>query len=753
MEITNTAFIGNYIPRQCGIATFTSDLCRSVSSVFPEMSFYVLPVNDTAEGYDYPEEVRFEIQEEDINSYLRAAEYLNINNIDVVSLQHEFGIFGGSSGNYIVPLLKNLNMPVVTTLHTVFQNYNDDQRRVIKEIIQTSTRIVVMTRKALELLNASFPGYKDKIDVIAHGIPDLPFVDPSFYKDEFGMSGKNVLLTFGLLSENKGVENVIKALPKIVSAFPDTVYIILGATHPKVFRETGDAYRLGLERLAVRLGVQKNIVFYNRFLDIKELTQFICACDIYLTPYLHEEQIVSGTLSYAFGAGKAVVSTPYWHAAELLSEGMGILVPFSNSDRIVDAVISLLSDPVKANTIRKNAYLKSREFVWQNVARKYMRAFQKARSEFRVQKIRIRRIKTLDQCGEELPALNMSHIARLTDNTGIIQHATFTVPSFTEGYCTDDNARALILSILLEEACYNTSDEIQKSAYVYASYLQHAFNQESRRFRNFMSYDRRWLKETNIEDAHGRAVWALGTCVGRSRNSEMRNFATKLFHESVGATSDFSSPRAWAFSILGIHEYLKTFKGDRAIMLIRDRLGMKLLELFEKNAGDGWLWPEDTLTYDNAKLSHALVVSGRDCGNEKMVNAGIASIEWLYSMQTAPAGYFRPVSTAGTKRGQTDRKLFDQQPLEAHSTLSTCLAVFRDTSDINWFRKSVNVFEWYMGRNDLGLDVYDPTTGGCRDGLHIDRLNFNQGAESTLSFLLSLVEMQIAQNEVKLFNS
>ena len=480
-EIRKIAFLGDYLPRKCGIATFTSDLLTAVATEHPQSQCFAVPVNDRKGGYAYPDVVRFEIEEQDLASYQRAADFLNISNVDIVCVQHEFGIFGVPAGSHLLALLRELKTPIVTTLHTVLREPNSDQRRVMQELIARSTRLVVMADRGRQMLQEILQAPPGKIDVIPHGIPNIPFVDPNYYKDQFGVEGRLVLLTFGLLSPNKGIEHVLNALPRILAEFPDLVYIVLGATHPNELREQGEAYRQSLERLAKKNNVQKSVIFYNRFVDLDELKEFIGATDIYITPYLNEAQITSGTLAYTFGAGKAVVSTPYWHASELLAEDRGVLVPFGNADAIAREVIGLLRDDTRRHAIRKNAYKLGREMVWSNVATLYLRCFELARLERAVLSRKSFATKTLDKAPRDLPELNLDHLSRMTDSTGLFQHALFTVPNFSEGYCTDDNARGLILTMLLDEL-EGAPERTRTLATTYAAFLNHALNLKTKRF-------------------------------------------------------------------------------------------------------------------------------------------------------------------------------------------------------------------------------------------------------------------------------
>lgn len=750
-EIRKIAFVGNYLPRQCGIATFTTDVCASVAAQFPRVECFAVPVNDIEGGYDYPKEVRFEIEEQELGSYHRAADFLSISDVNVVCVQHEFGIFGGSAGGHILALLRELNLPIVTTLHTVLKTPNPEQKRVMQELIQLSTRLVVMSKNGKEFLKSVYHAPESKIDMIHHGIPEIPFVESDLYKDLFGVEGRRVLLTFGLLSPNKGIENVFNALPKIAAEFPDVVYIVLGATHPHLVREQGDVYRLGLELLAKKNDIQKHVIFYNRFVEIEELKEFIRAADIYITPYLNEAQIVSGTLAYCFGAGKAIVSTPYLYAEELLAENRGVLVPFNDSDAIAREVMGLLRDETRRTVMRKKAYEMGREMVWSNVARSYMRAFEKARMERAGHTRKLFAVKTLDRQLIQLPEIKLDHIFRMTDSTGLFQHAVQTVPNFSTGYCTDDNARALVLTVLLEELGED-SPQLRNAASTYAAFIRHAFDSKLKRFRNCMDFARSWAAEESSEDAQGRALWALGTCVGRSKNSSFQTLAGQLFGDAISPVPEFSSPRAWALALIGAHEYLRRFSGDRLVNQLRETLTDRLMELYEKAADTDWPWFEDSVTYMNAKLSHALILSGRWTARPGVFDVGIKTLRWLMKIQTAEGGYFRPIGSNGFFKRGGPRANFDQQPIEAHAAVSACLEAYRTTTDPFWFAQARHAFDWFLGRNDLGILLYDPNSGGCRDGLHVDRVNQNQGAESTLAFLLSLAEMRQAQNEMAAFS-
>ncbi|HTT17614.1 MAG TPA: glycosyltransferase [Candidatus Sulfotelmatobacter sp.] len=590
----------------------------------------------------------------------------------------------------------------------------------------------------------------NKIDMVPHGVPDLPFLDPNFYKDRFGVEGKAVLLTFGLLSPNKGIENVIQAMPQILSKHKNVVYIVAGATHPHILRREGDIYQASLQALAKEIGVEAQVIFHNRFVSPEEMVEFIGAADIYITPYRHEAQVVSGTLAYALGAGKAIISTPYWHAIELLDGRRGALVPFQNPDAIAHKAIELLDTPAIRHAMRKRAYLFAREMVWKRVAQGYMESFSRVRSDRmetpRVQFSARMTHKSLDQ----LPELKLNHLNQMTDDTGMLQHAIFTIPNRREGYTTDDNARALILAVLLEHMDKDRAGEgglpSAKSAGLYLSFLEHAFNPETGRFKSLLSYDRGWNETEGSEDCHGRALWALGTVLGGSQDHGLRGAAGRLFEFSLPAVLAFSSPRAWAYTLLGVQQYLTSYPGDRDAQKVRSALSRRLLEMYESIRRPDWKWFENVLAYGNARLPQCLLLAGAACSDDRMVSAGLESLDWLSTVQHCEINrHFVPIGSQGFFRQNGEKARFDQQPLEAAGAVSACLQAYRVTGDSCWRNEAWSAFNWFIGDNDLQLPLYDSATGGCRDGLHPDRANENRGAESTLSFLMALLEMQSLQ--------
>ena len=744
---TRIAFIGNYLPRECGIATFTTDLCTAVAAEYGAERLFAIPVNDPDSHYDYPERVRLELVQEDVASYERAADFLNFNDNDLVCLQHEYGIYGGPAGRHILTLLRRLKMPLVTTLHTVLREPDRNQYLVLEEIAQLSDRLIAMSELAAELLRNTYGVPSHKIDVIPHGVPDLPFTDPNYFKDIFGAEGKSVMLTFGLLSPNKGIENVIRALPAILARHPNVIYIVSGVTHPHIRRREGERYRDGLGALAAELGVSSNLMLSNRFVNSDELVQHVGAADIYITPYRQEAQIVSGTLAIALGAGKAIISTPYWHAKELLAEKRGVIVPFESPGAIADAVIALLENDAERHAMRKRAYLHSRETTWPKTARAYMASFQRARFERSLQPRAAQKEEDARTAAEQieiLPDVKLDHMVALTDDTGMLQHAIFSVANTREGYTTDDNARALIVSTLVaERARDGYESEVQDLSQRYLAFLWFAFDTDRMRFRNFLSYGRTWLEDVGSEDSHGRALWALGTVLGHSRTAGLRGAAGRLFESAMPSALTFTSPRAWAFAILGAQAYLDWFPGDRAVQGFRNTLAERLLALYLRTRSTEWHWFEKGLSYSNATLPHALILAGHRSGNVKMTEAGVESMEWLTAAQhRGDKGTFVPIGSNGFFAEGNEKARFDQQPIEACVTISACLETYRLTQDDRWLEEAENAFRWFLGKNDLNIPLYDAATGGCKDGLHPDRVNENQGAESTLSFIMALLEMQ-----------
>jgi len=733
------AFVGSYVPRRCGIATFTHDLRAAVAAADPAAECLVVAMNDRGRRYDYPDEVRLECGAGRLESFRQAADFLNVSNVDVVSLQHEYGIFGGEAGGHVLDMLRELRPPVHATLHTVLARPSVPQRRVLAEIIRLSARIAVMSQRGRALVRELYGVSAERIDLIPHGIPDADLVDPRPHKSRLGLADAKVVLTFGLLSPNKGIEHVIRAMPGLVARHPEVRYIVVGATHPHLLGPEGDPYRDGLLRLADELGVAGHVIFHDRFFAMPDLLTFLGAADVYVTPYLNEDQITSGTLAYAFGCGKAVVSTPYWHARELLGDGGGVLVPFRDHAAIERAVLGLLADDGARRAMQTRAHQRGRGMTWSRVARLYGEAFRLARLGPAVPPRRGSSGPPSPPRGQPLPRIVLDHLWRLTDTTGLLQHASHDIPRLSAGYCTDDNARALELMIRLAGLGVEPV-ATRRAAVIYAAFLEHAFDPATGRFRNFLSYDRRWLDRDGSDDCLGRAAAALGACIGSSPWPPLVRWAIGMFDRVVGAVAATTSPRAWALGIIGIAEAKRRFEGYRFAASTSRELARRLLAL-RHAADDDWPWFEDIVAYENARLCQAAIVAGRLTDDDGAMKVGLASLEWLWQVQQSPQGRFSPVGCRGFfPRGGT-MAVFDQQPIEAHTTLLACLEACAVTADEEWLRRAWIAFEWFRGHNVAGLAVADPAGGGCRDGLLVDRTNENQGAESTLAFLGSVAAL------------
>ncbi|WP_413990814.1 glycosyltransferase family 4 protein [Labrys okinawensis] len=743
-SLNRLAFIGNSLPRRCGIATFTTDLQQAVAASRADLDTSIVVMTDHGHHYAYPSAVQLQIHDDRLEDYIEAADFLNTGHVDAVSLQHEFGIFGGEAGSHIMTLLSRLTMPIITTLHTILAEPTPEQRSVLVRVVDASSKVIVMAEKGRELLRTIYEVADEKIEVIPHGIPDFAFVKPDRAKAKLGFKDKSVILTFGLLSPNKGIETMIDAMPSILQSQPDAIYVVLGATHPNLVLEQGEAYRESLMERVRNLGIEDRVVFLDQFVDKPTLLSFISMCDVYVTPYLKEAQMTSGTLAYSFGLGKAVVSTPYWHAQELLADGRGILVPFNDTRAIGSAVGGLLSNDTRRQAMRERAYATSRSMTWERTAERYLAVFEKA--------IRNSHIKAAHKERRQIdhrlfardtaasPPMELSHFLSMCDDTGLFQHAVLCVPDRDHGYCVDDNARALLLACALNSPGELRLSEIQTTRL--AAFVQHAWNSDTKRFRNFMSFDRRWLEDTGSEDSHGRTLWALGKTASSDANGSRRRWAAFLFEQALEAVEHFTSPRAWAFTLLGLDDYCAVARHDVRALRLRTLLADRLISLLHSVETADWIWFEEGLSYDNARLSQALIVTGSTVGNPIYVEAGLRSLRWLTQLQTSPSGFFRPVGTRGFGEKRKPPHAFDQQPVEATAMISACLSAWRATNDVIWQGDATRIFAWFLGSNDLSVPLVDPRTGSCSDGLHPDRANENKGGESVLSYLISLAEIR-----------
>ncbi len=745
-EDASIAFIGNYLPRRCGLATFTTHLLEAVALNTPDTDCWAVAMNDRKQGYDYPPQVRLEINQKKLSEYCQTAEQINHSTAGIVCLQHEYGIFGGQRGSFILELLGDLKIPVVTTLHTILKNPSDEERYIIMQLAELSDRMVVMSERSVDFLRNIYHIPAEKIVLIHHGIPDVPLLPSADYKDRFDVADKQVLLTFGLLSPGKGIETVIDALPEVIKTHPDVIYMVVGATHPHLKAEQGEEYRLGLHMRAKQLGVADHVIFYDQFVSDEELPAFIGAADIYITPYLNEAQIISGTLAYAMGMGKAVLSTPYWHAQELLAEGRGRLFPFRDHHQLGYEINRLLNQPDELRRLQVKAYNHGRKMIWREVGRRYLETFEHAKAQ------RLRNTppqqcaETLDLRQQVLPEIKLHHLRRLTDCTGILQHAKFTVPDRSHGYCVDDNARALIV-VLKTQNLHPQEHSLNDMISTYLSFLDYAFNDETLRFRNFMSYERSWLEQTGSEDSHGRAIWGLGTAIALGKNKGHVNLASSLFRRAINTVEHFTSPRAVAFTIIGIHGYLARNQGDAPVEKLCAQLSDKLMSWFDACASKDWPWFEDMLSYDNARLPQALLLSGQWLSDQKMLNTALAALSWLSEIQTDGTGdHFVAIGNHGWYKKGGKKARFDQQPVEASAMVDACLEAYNASHDEQWITRTYRCFNWYQGENDLNIPLYDYATGGCQDGLMENGVNENQGAESSLSWLMALLAVYEQRN-------
>jgi glycosyltransferase involved in cell wall biosynthesis len=734
------AVIGNSLPRRCGIATFTTDLQQAISTSRLNLKTGIVAMTDRGQAYDYPPSVALQIKDGNIEDYVRAADFLNAGRFDVVCLQHEFGIFGGDAGAHILELLSRLTMPVVTTLHTVLADPTAVQRAVIGRIVAASSKVVVMANKGRELLRSVYQMPDEKIEVIAHGIPDAAFVGSDAAKARLGFHGRSVILTFGLLSPNKGIEVVIDAMPLILKRSPDAVYVVLGATHPNLVRDQGETYRESLMTRARELGVHGQVVFLDRFVDQATLLQFISMCDLYVTPYLNEAQMTSGTLAYSFGQGRPVVSTPYWHARELLADGRGVLVPFGDAAAIGSAIAELLTDDARRQAMCRRAYAVSRAMTWERTAERYMSVFESARQVYRPKPLVRPDVLAQELRSPPPPDMQIGHFLSMCDDTGLFQHAVHSVPDRLHGYCVDDNARALLLACALNNAGEQRLPEVLTARF--AAFVQHAWNPDTRRFRNFMGFNRTWLEDTGSEDSHGRTLWALGETARGDANPSRRGWAVALFAEALPTAAAFRSPRAWAFTLLGLDAYCAVVPEDLHAREIRHSLADRLMSCLTAVETPDWVWFEEGLAYDNARLAQALILTGMATQTPRYLDAGLRSLRWLMERQTSSGGHFRPVGTVGFGELRRNPRPFDQQPLEATATIAACLAAWRADGDAEWRTIAIRAFGWFLGSNDLAVALVDQQTGSCRDGLHPDRANENRGGESVVCYLLGLAEIR-----------
>ncbi len=728
-EVHTIAILGNYPPRRCGIATFTADLANSFKAANPIITVDAIAMSD--QEYSYPAEVTRCINVDDRASYTSTAEALNAKRYDVLSIQHEYGIFGGDAGRHLLDLIRTVKMPVVTTLHTVLRNPTPDQRAVMEELLQLSTRVVVMSRSAIELLSRVHSVDPSKIDFIPHGIPHIPVSAGVETRQRLGGKGP-ILLTFGLLSPDKGIEHVINALPAVIAQHPEAKYVVVGATHPHVKAFGGESYRNSLQKLVSDLDLINHVEFVDEFVSLEQLVAYLSATDFYITPYLNPAQITSGTLAYSMGAGKVVISTPYEYAKEVLANGRGILVPFANSNSIADAVLTSCAKPIARQEMGERAAKYGSLMYWKRVGQLYLESFNRAVDESKILPMVVKSAPI-----RALPKLNFAHLEAMTDDTGILQHATFNIPNRHEGYCVDDNARALLLTLDLQ----HDSRMLQLQAR-YLAFVAHALNPINQRFRNFKTYERTWLESEGSEDSQGRALWSVAETAARSEVPGHDKFASKLFEAAAPHLLSASSPRTWAYSMLGAAAYLGRYPDSQAAMALIENGATKLETCYLANSTPDWVWMEDRLAYANARIPQALMLAGEILDRPDLVALAVSSLTWLLQGQRTPSGQFSPVGAAGASKAEFGTVQFDQQPIEASSTLAACLTAYRITNQRRFLEGAERCLAWFTGENALGLPVANVETGGCADGLISTGVNQNQGAESTLAYLASVVEIK-----------
>ncbi len=727
------AIIGNYPPRQCGIATFTKDLNEGFRG--NGVTTAVVAMNDGLYRYDYPGDVVCEIEQNVMASYISAAEYLNSNNFDAVIVQHEFGIYGGKDGIHLIQLLKRLRIPIITTLHTILDDPTENQRRVINELANISQKLVCISRKGIELLETVYGIPPSECVHIHHGVHQYVPKDVDSLRKKLGVENKMVLLTFGLLSRNKSIEVVINALPEVVKKHPNTVYIVLGATHPHVVKHEGEDYRLMLIRLVNKLQLEKNVIFINRFVSNDELFSYLGLCDIYVIPYLGEKQISSGTLIYTMGAAKPIISTPFWYAREMLADERGLLFGFRDSEELSEKINDLLSDEEKRKTIAQNAFTLAKECYWPMISQQYYDLVERMIAEDNIRALS--EPAPVIESKFVLPPIKMDHLRVLTDYTGILQHAKFNVPDRNHGYCTDDNARALLLSVMLQNEVQDV-DEVNRLTSIYLSFIDYAYNPVTGKFRNFMNYERQWLDKEGSEDSIGRTTWALGYTSAYTNVCNFYHHSNYLFEKVLASADKLTHPRALSYAALGLSHHAKVHEEPAMI----ERLAQctkKLFTLFDRTIDEEWLWFDDKVSYANSRIPHAMIHAGMLLKEEPLIQRGLKVLDWLIEKQFVN-GIFSPIGNNGWLTPQ-GKFTFDQQPLEANGMIDACLQAEEYVKDGTYADYALKAFYWFTGENDCGQPLYDFATGGCRDGLHSSGVNLNQGAESTISWLMSLLSI------------
>jgi glycosyltransferase involved in cell wall biosynthesis len=729
MKIAN---ISTYPSRECGIGTFTQNLLGSLvnssSTDTKPTTGFVVAISDHDQVYAYPPEVKLVIQQEQQADYLEAANFINVSGADLCILEHEFGIYGGQNGVYILPFLHRLEIPVVVVLHTVLKAPSYNEKAVLNGVCKMATKVVVMSKKAIGFLVDVYAVPLEKISFIEHGVPDIHF-DKQTVKKEFKLEDKKILLTFGFIGRNKGIETVIKALPLVIEKHPDTLYIVLGKTHPNILRHSGEEYRNYLHRLVKTLHLEDHVLFLNEFIDQHELFKYLSASDIYITPYINEAQITSGTLSYALGAGCAVISTPYWHASELLIEGRGRLFGFGNSEELAGIFMELFDHPAALREIQDKAYTYGKGITWPKIGEKYKMLSSAVLAE--PLKPVAKKKTIVDPL--LLPPFSLAHIKRLTDDTGIIQHAKFGIPNLKEGYCLDDNARALLMVLM----AYKQKKDLLalELSPIYLSYIHYMQNKDGR-FRNFLSFNRNFLDEVGSEDSFGRTIWALGYLLGNAPNDAYYQTGRLVFFSAAPNFEKLQSIRSVANTMIGISYYLRSNPSDDGMTERLRKMAYVLIKHFEANCTDKWKWFEPLLAYDNGMLPLSLLHSAEMLNDDKVKEVALVTMNFLTAV-TMKDGYLSVIGNREWYKKGGERSLFAQQPIDALAMVLMYHQAFHLTNDKQYLNQLYTSFMWFLGENDLRMSLYDFETKGCCDGFENDGVNRNQGAESSLAYLIS----------------
>lgn len=729
------AYISTYHPRQCGIATFTHDIISAISfnDRQKKIDQHVFALTDDGEEYDYPDVVVFSIAQQTEEDYVKAAEYMNTHDYDLCVLEHEYGIFGGKSGDFILSLIDRLDIPLVVNLHTVLESPSVDERSILIRIAQRASKLVVMSQFAIELLTRVYKVQETKTLLIPHGVPQFS-VKHQEAKNELNLSDRKVIMTFGFIGRSKGIDVAIKALPALVARFPDVLYLIVGKTHPTTLKRTGEEYRHYLGNLVEELNLQNNVRFVNSFVDIEDLSLYLSACDVYITPYVNEAQITSGTLSFAVGAGAAVLSTPYWHAKEMLADGRGVLFNFNDDKNLANVLLDLFSNPDKLNSIRRNAYLYGRELSWQKLGIRYINLFEKVA----MRKLEKDNENSLADIVEDFPEFDLTHIKRLTNDVGILQHARYATPNYHHGYCLDDNSRAMLMTLMAYEM--SPSEELERLISTYLNYV-HYMQLDNGKFRNFMSFSNEFLDEEGTEDSFGRTIWSLGYLLNATHFNSFYQIGKEIFFNAVRHFRNMKSVRAVAYAIMGVTYYLEHQPSDKDILDELSAMAHYIVSEYQQNSSKSWPWFEKIISYDNALLPLSILKAGKILKDNALIEVGMESFAFLDQL-IFEKEYLSIIGNTKWYVEGAERSKFGQQPIEVSTVVLLYHQVYEMTRDKKYLTKMVSSFQWFLGKNELHLSLYDMETKGCCDGLESHGVNRNQGAESTICFWISYLHVK-----------